>query len=56
MSLIHPREFLDTRSMTTLAVFQITFKGRVPTRNFERSVDVGFPTPSQVYHLFCRVR
>ena len=38
------------------SVFQITFKGRVPTRNFEGSIDVDLPTPSQVYHLFCRVR
>ena len=25
-------------------VFQITFKGRVPTRSFEGSIDVGLPT------------
>ena len=39
-----------------LAVFQITFKGRVPTRNFDRSTDVSRPISSQVYHLFCQVR
>ena len=26
------------------------FKGRVPTRSFEGSIDVGLPTSSQVYH------
>ena len=38
------------------SVFQITFKGRVPTRSFEGSIDVSLPTPSQVNHWFCRVR
>ena len=38
------------------ALFQITFKGRVPARNFEGSIHVDLPTPSQVYHFFCRVR
>ena len=37
-------------------VFQIPYKGRVSTGNFERSINVGLPTPSQVYQLFCRVR
>ena len=35
------------------SVFQITFKGTVPTRNFEGSIDVDLPTPSQIYHLLC---
>ena len=29
---------------TTCSVFQLTFKGRVSTRTFERSIDVGLPT------------
>ena len=37
-------------------VFQITFNGRVPTRSFEGSIDVGLPMFSQVDHLFCQVR
>ena len=37
-------------------VFQITFKGRVPTMSFEGSTDVSLPISSQVYHLFCQVR
>ena len=45
-----------TSTARTEAVFQITFKGRVLTRNFEGSIDVDLPTPSQVYHLFCQVR
>ena len=28
------------------------FKGRVPTRSFDRSIDVGLPTSSQVYLYF----
>ena len=32
-------------------VFQITFKGRVSTRNFEGSIEVSLPTSSQVYRL-----
>ena len=38
-------------------MFQIPFKGRVSTKNFEESVDESLPIhlPSQVYHLFCRV-
>ena len=37
--------------------FQITFKDcRVPTRSFDGSIDVSLPTPSQVSHLFCRVK
>ena len=39
-----------------VSVFQITFKGRVSTVSFEGSIDVGLPTSSQVYHLFCRVK
>ena len=39
-----------------IAVFQITFKVRVPTRGLEGSIDVGLPTSSQVSHLFCQVR
>ena len=39
-----------------LPVFQITFKGRVPTRRFEGSIDVVLATSSQVYHCFCWVR
>ena len=35
---------------------QITFKGRVSTRNFEGSVDASLAPSSQVYHLFYRVR
>ena len=43
--------------ITTInTVFQITFKGRVPKRNFEGPIHVDIPTPSQVYHLFCWVR
>ena len=39
------------------SLFQITFKGRVSTRNFEGSLHVGFRTSSQVYfYLFCWVR
>ena len=34
------------------SVFQITFKGRVPTRSFDGSIDASLPTSSQVYHLF----
>ena len=41
---------------TIQSVFQITFKGRVSTVSFEGSIDVGLPTSSQVYHLFCRVK
>ena len=37
-------------------VVQVSFKGPVQTRSFEGSIDVGLPTPSQVYHLFCWVR
>ena len=44
------------RQLDANPVFQITFKGRVPTRGFDGSIDVGLPTPSQVYNLFCRVR
>ena len=33
-----------------LLVFQITFKGRLPTRSSEGSVDVGLNTISQVSH------
>ena len=29
-------------------------KGRVSTRNFEGTIDVGLPISSQVYYLFCR--
>ena len=35
-----------------LAVFQITFTGRVLTRSFDRSVDVGLPIPSPESFLF----
>ena len=37
-------------------MFQITFKGRMPTRNFEGSIHVDPPTSSHVYHLSCRVQ
>ena len=47
---------IQREKQNACAVFQITFKGRVPIRSFEGSVHVGLPTPSQVYHLFCRVR
>ena len=30
-------------------VFQITFKGRVKRRSFDESIDVGRPTPYQVF-------
>ena len=41
---------------TCKSVFQITFKGSVPARSFEGSIDVVLPTPYQVSHLFCPVR
>ena len=41
---------------TIWPVFQITFKGRVLPRSFEGSIDVGLPTSTQVYRLFCHVR
>ena len=34
------------------AVFQITFKGRVPMRCFDGLIDAGLPTSSQVYHNY----
>ena len=34
------------------SVFQIIFKGRMPTRRFEGSIDVHLPTSSQVHYLF----
>ena len=36
-------------------ILQVQGKGRVPTRSFDGSADVGLPT-SQVSYLFCRVR
>ena len=41
---------------SSIAVCQIIFKGGLSTRNFEGSIDVDLPAPSQVYHLFCQVR
>ena len=47
---------MGNMSATAKSVFQITFKGRVSTRSFEWSIDVGLSSSSQVYHLFCQVR
>ena len=53
-----PRNIVSSSSelLSTASVFKLTFKRRVPTRNFGGSVDVGVPAPSLVSHLFCWVR